>query len=263
MPRYRLTIEYDGTPFVGWQAQAEGASVQAKLITAIKAFSGENVALRGAGRTDAGVHAIGQVAHFDLGKRWDPFRIREALNYHLRPLPVCILEAVETDGDFDARISAIMRHYIYRILDRRPPTVLRRDRVWWIPKKLDCRAMHDAAQSLVGHHDFTTFRAAACQAKSPVKTLDRIEVVRDGDEIVVLASARSFLHNQVRSMVGSLKHVGESKWKVHDIAKALAAKDRKACGTVAPPQGLYLSKVDYPDPATRSQSKDISDRLSD
>jgi tRNA pseudouridine38-40 synthase len=246
MPRYRITIEYDGTPFVGWQVQASGRSVQGRITEAIQRFCGENVDLRGAGRTDAGVHALGQVAHFDLAKDWPPDKVREALNFHLKPDPVSILDCGIAADKFDARFSARSRHYLYRILSRRGPPALEKNRVWWVPRQLDWRSMALAAQILVGRHDFTTFRAAGCQAKSPVKTLDRLDVTRAGDEIRIEASARSFLHHQVRSMVGSLKHVGEGKWSARDMEAALLARDRTACGVIAPASGLYLVRVDYP-----------------
>lgn len=246
MPRYRITIEYDGTPFVGWQTQAVGASVQGAIERAIQAFSGEAARLRGAGRTDSGVHATGQVAHFELARDWDAFRVREALNHHLKPAPVVVLDCARAVPTFDARFSAVGRHYLYRILARRSPPALDRNRVWWLPVPLDARAMAEAAEVLVGRHDFTTFRAAACQAASPLKTLDRLDVETVGEEIRIRASARSFLHNQVRSMVGSLKLVGTGRWTPADLAAALAARDRAACGPVAPPQGLYLTQVDYP-----------------
>ncbi|MDX2257671.1 MAG: tRNA pseudouridine(38-40) synthase TruA [Hyphomicrobiaceae bacterium] len=246
MPRYRLTIEYDGTPFAGWQSQAGGNGVQDVVEAAVLRMSGEAVRLRAAGRTDAGVHATGQVVHVDLVKAWDTFRLREALNHLVRPHPVAVVEAAEVPATFDARFSAVRRHYVYRILNRRAPPALDRHRVWWQPFALDADAMRAAARSLIGHHDFTTFRAAACQSASPVKTLDRFDVERHGDEIVCRLSARSFLHNQVRSMVGSLKLVGAGRWRVEDIAAALAARDRRACGPVAPPTGLYLVAVDYP-----------------
>ncbi len=246
MPRYRLTLEYDGTPFVGWQVQALGKSVQGCLTEAIRKFCGETVSLRGAGRTDAGVHAQGQVAHFDLARAWPQETVRAAVNFHLKPDPIAILDCALVSSEFDARFSAIARHYRYRILARPAPPVLDRDRVWWVPQQpLSAAAMHNAAAALVGRHDFTTFRAAACQARSPVKTLDRLDVAAAGDAIVIEASARSFLHNQVRSMVGSLKLVGEGKWSAGDLAAALAAKNRAACGPVAPARGLYLVKVDY------------------
>ncbi|MBI1651125.1 tRNA pseudouridine(38-40) synthase TruA [Hyphomicrobium sulfonivorans] len=246
MPRYRITIEYDGTSFLGWQRQADGASVQGALEEAVRRFTGETVTVHGAGRTDSGVHALGQVAHFDLPKEWEPFRVREAINYHLRPATVAVLECARAPDDFDARRSAVARHYRYRILSRRAPPTLERDHVWWLPIELDADAMHAAAQVLIGHHDFTTFRASQCQAKSPVKTLDRLQVSRYGEEIVIDVSARSFLHNQVRSMVGSLRLVGEGKWNARDLKAALDACDRAACGPVAAARGLYLTRVDYP-----------------
>jgi len=245
MPRYKLTIEYDGAPFVGWQIQDNGPSIQAALIDAVAAFTGERAGVNGAGRTDAGVHALGQVAHVDLAKDWDTDTVRDAINAHLRPHPIAVLSVERAAGDFDARFSAVKRHYLYRILNRRADLALDKQRIWRIPRELDAPAMHAAAQRLVGNHDFTTFRAAECQAKSPVKTLDRLTVARAGEEIRVEASARSFLHHQVRSMVGSLALVGEGKWSADDIARALAARDRTACGPVAPPDGLYLVKVDY------------------
>ncbi|HEX2841674.1 tRNA pseudouridine(38-40) synthase TruA [Hyphomicrobium sp.] len=245
MPRYRLLIEYDGTPFVGWQIQPTGVSVQGALEEAILKLTGERVSVRGAGRTDSGVHARGQVAHFDLERAWTPSKLRDGTNFYLKPNPAAVLGCSEVSPDFDARFSATARHYLYRILARRAPPVLERNHVWWIPRALDAKAMHEAAAGLVGRHDFTTFRATQCQAKSPVRTLDRLEVTRAGDEIHVRASARSFLHNQVRSMVGSLKLVGDKKWTASDVRAALDAKDRTACGPVAPASGLYLMAVDY------------------
>jgi tRNA pseudouridine38-40 synthase len=245
MPRYKLTIEYDGTPFVGWQAQDNGASVQGRITDAIAAFAGERPAVQAAGRTDAGVHALGQVAHVDLAKDWDDDTVRDALNFHLRPQPIAVLAAVHAANDFDARFSAVKRHYLYRISNRRADLALDVNRAWRVPRPLDCAAMQEAAQQLVGRHDFTTFRAVECQAKSSVKTLDRLDVVREGDEVRIAAAARSFLQHQVRSMVGSLVHVGECKWRVEDLAAALAARDRAACGQVAPPHGLYLVRVEY------------------
>ena len=245
MPRYKLTIEYDGSGYVGWQVQENGTSVQGVLMDAVFAFAGERPALQGAGRTDAGVHALGQVAHVDLGKEWETDTVRDALNAHLRPHPIAVLSAERVAETFDARFSAMKRHYLYRLINRRADLALDVQRAWRIGRPLDAAAMHDAAQALVGRHDFTTFRAAECQAKSPVKTLDRLDVERAGEELNVLASARSFLHHQVRSMVGSLVLVGEGKWRPADLAAALAARDRSACGQVAPPQGLYLVRVEY------------------
>jgi tRNA pseudouridine38-40 synthase len=245
MPRYKLTIEYDGMPFVGWQVQDNGTSVQGAIADAVFAFAGERAIVGGAGRTDAGVHALGQVAHVDLAKDWEADTVRDALNAHLRPHPIAVLTAERVADDFDARFSAIRRHYRYRIVNRRADLALDQRRAWRVPRPLDFAAMHQAAQKLVGRHDFTTFRSSECQARSPVKTLDRLDVTRDGDEVRVSATARSFLHNQVRSMVGSLVHVGEGKWSADDLATALAARDRTACGQVAPPQGLYLVQVEY------------------
>jgi tRNA pseudouridine38-40 synthase len=245
MPRFKLVIEYDGTPFVGWQFQADGTSVQGAIADAVAAFAGAPVAVQGAGRTDAGVHALGQVAHVDLAKDWDSDTVRDALNAHLRPHPIAVLAAERVADDFDARFSAMQRRYLYRIVNRRPDLALDRHRAWRIPRPLDAAAMHAAAQRLVGRHDFTAFRAAECQAKSPVKTLERLDVERLGDEVRVHAAARSFLHHQVRSMVGSLVLVGDGKWSADDLAAVLAARDRSLCGQVAPPEGLYLVRVDY------------------
>jgi tRNA pseudouridine38-40 synthase len=245
VPRYRLTLEYDGTPFVGWQTQAAGVSLQGAVEAAVAAFAGEHVAVHGAGRTDAGVHALGQVAHCDLARDWEADTVRDALNAHLRPHPVAVLAAEKVPPDFDARFSARRRHYLYRIVNRRSDLALERDRAWRVGRPLDAPAMHAAARLLVGRHDFTTFRSADCQAKSPVKTLDRLDVTRAGEEVRIEASARSFLHHQVRSMVGSLVHVGEGRWRAGDLAAALSARDRTACGQVAPPQGLYLVRVEY------------------
>jgi tRNA pseudouridine38-40 synthase len=245
MPRYKLTIEYDGTPFSGWQTQENAPSIQGTLTRAIAAFCGETVLVQGAGRTDAGVHARGQIAHIDLTKDWDADIVRDALTAQLRPHPIAVLAAERVADDFDARFSARARHYIYRIINRRADLALDRGRAFRVPKRLDAARMHEAAQRLVGKHDFTTFRATECQAKSPVKTLDRLDVTRDGDEVRIHASARSFLHHQVRSIAGSLVFVGEGKWTPDDLAAALAARDRTACGQVAPPDGLYLMRVDY------------------
>jgi tRNA pseudouridine38-40 synthase len=245
MPRYRLTLEYDGGPFVGWQRQDNGPSIQGTLEAAIASFSGETVTVIGAGRTDAGVHALGQVAHFDLTKDFSGDKVRDALNHFVRPAPIAVLVAEIADPDFHARFSAKARHYLYRIICRRAPLTLDRGHAWHVPHELDADAMHAAAQALVGQHDFTTFRASECQANSPVKTLDKISVRRALDEIDIEVSARSFLHHQVRSMAGSLKLVGDGKWRVRELAEALKARDRSRCGTVAPPDGLHFVRVDY------------------
>ena len=248
MPRYKLTIEYDGAPFCGWQTQADQLTVQGVLTTAVTALSGESVLVQGAGRTDAGVHARGQVAHVDLARDWKTDTVRDALNAHLRPHPVAVLSAEQVAEDFNARMSAIKRHYLYRIINRRPDLTFDLKYAWRVARPLNVDAMHDAARHLVGNHDFTTFRSTECQAKSPQKTLDQLDVMRCGDEVHVLASARSFLHNQVRSMVGSLVNTGltgPGSWTADTLRDALAARDRAACGQVAPPDGLYLMKVDY------------------
>jgi tRNA pseudouridine38-40 synthase len=245
MPRYKLTIEYDGRPFVGWQIQDNGPTVQGVLTAAVAAFSGETASVQGAGRTDAGVHALGQVGHVDLAKDWDNDTVRDALNAHLRPHPVAIIAAEQVEASFDARYSALKRHYLYRIINRRADLTFERGRAWRVAKPLNSAAMHVAAQRLVGRHDFTTFRNAECQAKSPVKTLDQLDVHRIRDDIHVTAAARSFLHSQVRSMVGALALVGEGKWSADDVSAALEKRDRAACAPVAPPDGLYLTAVDY------------------
>jgi tRNA pseudouridine38-40 synthase len=245
VPRYKLTIEYDGTPFAGWQWQENLPSVQRTLSEAVAAFCGHAVKIAGAGRTDAGVHALAQVAHVDLARDWRADRVRDAINAHLRPHPVAVLVVEKVADDFDARFSAKKRHYRYRIVNRRSDLALERSRAWRIPRRLDAAAMHAAAQRLIGRHDFTTFRSTECQAKSPVKTLDALDVSRLGEEVIVTAAARSFLHNQVRSMVGSLALVGDGKWSADDLSDALAARDRARCGTVAPPEGLYLVRVEY------------------
>jgi len=246
MPRFKLLLEYDGTPFSGWQRQADLPTVQQTLEEAIERFSGERVTVQTAGRTDAGVHAMGQVAHFDLKREWEAHKIEGALNFHLKPAPVSVLDVTAVEDDFEARFSALARHYEYRILNRRARPALLENRVWHVSAALDVAAMHAAAQTALGTHDFTTFRAADCQAKSPIKTLDRLDVGREADEVVISASARSFLHHQVRSLVGSLKLVGTGKWQLDDFSNALAAKDRARCGAMAPSAGLYLMRVDYP-----------------
>jgi tRNA pseudouridine38-40 synthase len=245
MPRYKLTIEYDGTPFSGWQIQDNALTVQGALETAVKAICGEDVRVHGAGRTDAGVHALAQVAHCDIAKHFVPGRFRDGLNAHLRPHPIAVLAADIVADTFEARFSALKRHYLYRIVNTRANLALDIGRVWRVPRRLDADAMHRAAQRLIGKHDFTTFRDTECQAKSPDKTLDQLDVTRHGDAIDIVTSARSFLHSQVRSMVGSLVWVGEGRWSADDLAASLAARDRAACGPVAPPQGLYLVRVDY------------------
>lgn len=253
MPRYKLLIEYDGSPYVGWQRQANGASVQAALESAVQAFAGEFATVNGAGRTDAGVHATGQVAHIDLTRDWRTDVVRDAMNAHLKPRPVAVLAVERVAEDFDARFSAVKRHYVYRILNRRAPAALQQNHVWHVARALDAEAMHEAAQILVGRHDFSTFRASECQANSPIRTMERLEVVRTGDLIEIFASARSFLHHQVRSITGSLEHVGSGKWRADDLRAALEARDRARCGMVAPPQGLFLIRVDYADDVSQPQ----------
>ncbi|MGB3540950.1 MAG: tRNA pseudouridine(38-40) synthase TruA [Mesorhizobium sp.] len=249
MPRFRLDIEYDGSAYAGWQRQADQPTVQQAIEQAIAKFCGDIISLRGAGRTDAGVHATGQVAHADLSKAWTGDKVRDAVNAHLQMAGerVSILRATPVSDAFDARFSAVGRHYLYRIVNRRAPAALDMGKVWWVPKRLDADAMHEAAKVLLGRHDFTTFRSTQCQANSPVRTLKRLDVERFGDVIEIRASARSFLHNQVRSITGSLKRVGDGAWTAGDLKAALDARDRAACGQVAPPDGLFLTKVDYPE----------------
>ena len=245
MPRYKLTLEYDGTGLVGWQRQPVGTSIQASLEDAVAKFCGERVTVHGAGRTDAGVHALAQVAHLNLAREYDPDTIRGALNYHLRPTPVSVLLVEPVADDFDARRSATGRVYRYRILNRRPPPMLDRMRVWHVSPPLELAAMQEGARHLIGRHDFSTFRDSLCQAKSPVKTLDALDVSRHGEEIHIEARARSFLHHQVRNMTGTLKLVGLGQWRPQDVARALEAKDRRAGGPTAPAEGLYLAEVVY------------------
>jgi tRNA pseudouridine38-40 synthase len=245
MPRYRLTLEYDGSAFYGWQIQLHDTTVQGVLTDAIAKINGEPAMVQGAGRTDAGVHALGQVAHVDLTREWDTFVLRNAINAGVRPHKISVVLAEPVPDSFNARFSGTKRHYLYRILNRRAPPTLDLGQVWFVPVELDAGAMHGAAQLLVGHHDFSTFRDSQCQAQSPMRTLDRLDVSRIGEFIEIRTESRSFLHSQVRSMVGSLKLVGEGKWSASDLKVALDAKDRTACGVVAPPEGLYLVKVDY------------------
>ena len=246
MPRYKLTVEYDGRPYRGFQAQAGLASVQGAIEAAVKGFCGQDLRLQAAGRTDTGVHATGQVVHVDLDKAWKAEVVRDALNAHLVPQPIAILSAeLVEDPRWHARFSATERRYIYRLLNRTAPPALDWGRVWHVKKPLDAAAMHAAAQALVGHHDFTTFRDLQCQAKSPMKTLDVASVRREGDEVVLEFASRSFLHRQVRSMTGTLAEVGLGRWSAADVSQALAARDRRACGPVAPATGLYLVGVKY------------------
>ena len=246
MPRYRLTLEYDGTPFRGWQSQAGLPSVQAAVEAAVLRSTGETATVTAAGRTDAGVHALGQVAHLDLARTWAPERLAGALNQHLKPWPVAVLDARRMPDDFHARFSAVRRAYVYRILNRRAPPALGRDRCWHLPVRLEHEHMHEAAQALVGRHDFTSFRSSECQAPSPVKTLDLVHVRRSGEGVIeVRLGARSFLHHQVRNIVGTLKLVGEGKVGTGHLREVLAARDRGAAGATAPAAGLFLASVRY------------------
>jgi tRNA pseudouridine38-40 synthase len=243
--RFKLTLEYDGRPFVGWQRQANGMSIQQALEEAVFRITGETVQVQGAGRTDAGVHAMGQVAHLDVEKAIAPEKLRDAINFHLKPAPIAVLAAAQVAPDFHARFSATGRAYLYRIVNRRAPLTVDRCRAWQVSAPLDAAAMREAALVLVGTHDFTTFRASLCQAQSPVRTLDRLSVHRAGEEVQIVAEARSFLHHQVRNIVGTLRLVGEGKWSRDDVARALAARDRAEGGPTAPPDGLYLTWVRY------------------
>ncbi|MBM3482585.1 MAG: tRNA pseudouridine(38-40) synthase TruA [Alphaproteobacteria bacterium] len=245
MTRFKLVVEYDGTGFAGWQSQASGSSIQSALEAAILGFSGERVRVHGAGRTDAGVHALGQCCHFDLEREITPSKLRDALNAHLRPHAIAVLDATHVDATFNARRDARERSYRYRIVNRPAPLAIELNRAWQVRPVLDVEAMREAASLLIGRHDFSTFRAAECQARSPVRTLDRLDVVRAGEEITIETSARSFLHNQVRAMVGSLALVGRGKWSVDDFNRALKARDRTKGGPNAPPYGLYLVSVRY------------------
>jgi len=245
MSRYKILLEYDGTGFVGWQRQENGYSVQQAIEEALEKFTGQSVKVFGAGRTDSGVHALGQVAHFTLDREETADTVRKALNFHLKPTAIAVLEAAPVDDDFDARLSATGRHYVYRITNRRSPLTLERGFNWWVPVPLDADAMDDAAKGLIGKHDFTSFRATNCQATSPVKTLDSLDVSREGDVIAFDVRARSFLHHQVRNFVGTLKLVGEGKWTAADVTAALAQKKRAAAGPTAPAEGLYLVEVTY------------------
>lgn len=260
MPRYKLTVEYDGAPYCGWQRQTNGISVQETLEIVLGEFSGEDVTVFGAGRTDAGVHATGQVAHVDLVREWKGETVRDALNARLREEGrVAVISAIRVPDGFDARFSARKRHYLFRILNRRPPPTLLKGKVWWCWRALDVAAMDAAAKRLLGTHDFTTFRSTHCQAKNPVRTLEQLDVVPGpGGEVHIHASAQSFLHNQIRSLAGSLKLVGEGRWSADDLAAALEARDRKRCGPVAPPDGLYLTAVDYADGAFTEANQRIT-----
>jgi|TARA_B110000196_G_scaffold78638_1_gene67344 tRNA pseudouridine38-40 synthase len=246
MTRYKLVIEYDGSPFVGWQRQSNGMSVQGEVERALKELVGMPVRVFGAGRTDSGVHALGQVAHCDIYNDIGCETVRDALNHFLRKVPISIISTESVEDNYHARFTALRRYYLYRILNRRPPPAFDRNKVWWIPNILDVESMHEAAQNLTGYHDFTSFRAKACQANSPLRTLDKLDVGRYGNEIHIKASAQSFLHHQVRNLVGTLVMVGSSKMSVAEIKAVLNARDRSAAGPTAPPDGLYLVKVDYP-----------------
>ncbi len=246
MTRFFLTVEYDGQPYVGWQRQDNGPSIQGEIETALAKLNEPDVLVYGAGRTDAGVHALAQVAHVDLQRDWSDHKLREAINARLRPSPIAIMQVRQVASDVHARFSALGRHYLYRIINRRPYLTIEQGRAWHVKTPLDETRMNEAAQLLIGTHDFTTYRATHCQSKSPVKTLDKLSVSRIGDIVEIRASARSFLHNQVRSLAGALKKVGDGSWQVEDVLTALNARARDACAPVAPPDGLYLTAVDYP-----------------
>lgn len=260
MTRYKLTVEYDGGPFVGWQRQHTGPSVQATIEAAIERFCGERVTVHGAGRTDAGVHALAQVAHAEIARPTTAEVLRDALNHHLRPAPVTVLGAEIAPPGFDARRSAIGRSYLYRIVNRRSRPALDRGRVWWVATPVDAAAMNEAARLLIGRHDFSTFRSGSCQARSALKTLDRLDVTRAGDDIRIIAEARSFLHNQVRILAGTLKLVGSGKWTGADVQRALDARDRTAGGPTAPAAGLYLTAVRYSPNTTVSRASTAGDQ---
>ena len=245
MPRYKLTIEYDGAGFLGWQMQPNGTTIQGVLEAALERLHGQPITVHGAGRTDTGVHALGQIAHFDSPKTWDTFTLCNAINGNVRPHAVSVLAVEVMPDTFQARFSATGRRYLYRILNRRAPATIDLQKVWHVPVALDVDAMHEAAQHLVGQHDFTTFRAAECQAKSPMKTLNRLDVMRFDEMVEIRAEARSFLHHQVRSMVGSLVQVGTGKWHPLEMKRVLDARDRARCGPVCPPDGLFLVEVVY------------------
>lgn len=246
MARFFLTIEYDGGSYVGWQRQDNGPSIQGEIELALAQLDEPDVLVYGAGRTDAGVHAFAQIAHVDLRREWTENKLREAINAKLRPRPIAIMEVCQVDDETHARFSATARHYLYRIINRRPYLAIEQGKAWHVKAQLDEKLMHEAAQLLIGTHDFTTYRATRCQSKSPIKTLDKLEVCRKGDVVEIRASARSFLHNQVRSLAGVLKKVGDGSWVPQDVQIALEAQSRDACAPVAPPDGLYLTKVDYP-----------------
>ena len=245
MPRYKISLEFDGTDYAGWQRQKNAGSIQAALETAINQFCGEMVVVNGAGRTDAGVHALAMVAHMDLSRAWRADQVRDAVNFHLRPQPIVITAAEQVSDEFHARFSCTRRSYEYRILNRRAPAALQRNHAWWIPEKLDAHAMAEATSVLLGKHDFTTFRASQCQAQSPIKTLSHLSVQHSQQQIVVQTYAPSYLHHQVRSIVGSLVEIGRGKWTAANLKQALMAADRKACGPVAPASGLYFVSAEY------------------